>query len=297
MLVRVTATIIGIDGVQDDEARARRLMACVDGFISATQVRYSTRDPEEVIPEALEAVRIYREELFDPSVARRQALIDAGDEVPDDLIARQLQPDAQDLWDEDTAWRDTLTIFAGGLQTTAVAVAQSVDEFFAWPEHDLQMLEDPDMVRAVVNETLRLKPPVPYILRRAKADITLRTGREIAAGQELALDVTAANRETAVFGADADVFRPGRFRELPPRYPQYGLAFGAGSHVCYGKPLATVGGVDRRESDVPRVVTKVFDALVSAGVRPAPDHAPDKEASYRDIFRTYPVVFPVASRA
>jgi cytochrome P450 len=298
MLVRVAATIIGIDGVRDDESRARQLMSCIDGFISGTQVRYSTRVPEEVIAEALAAVKLYADELYEPSRRRRQELaadVAAGrrleNELPDDLIMRQQLPGSNERWTEETAMRDTLSIFAGGLQTTAVAIAQSIDEYFAWEGRDAAPTNDPELIRGVVNETLRLRPPVPYILRRAAIDVTLRSGRAVAAGTDLALDLTAANRDPAVFGPDAEEFAPERYKQLPPQYPQYGLAFGAGSHVCYGKPLATVAGTDPRDTHVPRVITHVVAALLEAGVRPA-DVAPVKEASYRDIFRTYPVMFP-----
>ena len=301
MLVRVIATIVGIDGVREDRARALKLMACIDGFISGTQVRYSTRQPEEVIAEAVAAVEVYREELYEPSRRRRQELaqqVAAGqireDEVPDDVIMRQQGPRAPEIWNEKTALRDSLTVFAGGLQTSAVAVVQSIDDYYAWAGAGPEAVADPDMVRGVVNESLRLRPPVPYILRRASEDVTLRDGHEITAGEELALDITAANRDVDVFGADANEYRPERFRELPPKYPQYGLAFGAGSHVCYGKPLATVGGTDPRETHVPRVVTKLVGALLAAGVRPAREQEPTLEPSYRNIFRTFPVEFPAA---
>ena len=147
-------------------------------------------------------------------------------------------------------------------------------------------------MRAVVNETLRVDPIVEFLPRRAVAEMTLRSGRTIAAGAEIVVNLWQANRDRSVFGDDADEFRPERFRELSSKHAPFGMAFGAGAHLCIGKPLVTLGGADAPDYDVPRILPKVLAALLRAGVRRCDDEQPAEEETYRKMLRTYPVVFP-----
>ncbi|MBY0401090.1 cytochrome P450 [Myxococcota bacterium] len=66
--------------------------------------------------------------------------------------------------------------------------------------------------------------------RRAAHDLEL-AGRSIAAGDQMLLGITAANRDPAVF-ADPDRFDPGR------RGLEKSLVFGHGPHFCLGAQLA-----------------------------------------------------------
>jgi cytochrome P450 len=86
-------------------------------------------------------------------------------------------------------------------------------------------------------ESLRLHQPVPTLLRIALKDVTLASGRKIAKDERIALFFTPANRETGVFGADANEFNP--YRVAPPKLQPWGLTFGGGVHMCIGRPLAT----------------------------------------------------------
>jgi cytochrome P450 len=184
-----------------------------------------------------------------------------------------------------------MTLLTGGISTSAVGIAKVLDNYFAWPGRSPQDVDDPELMRAVVNETLRVDPIVEFLPRRAVADMTLRSGREIKAGTEIVVNLWQANRDASVFGPDADEFRPDRFRELPSKQPHYGMAFGAGAHLCIGKPLVTLGGADAPDYDVPRILPKVLTALLRAGVEPADDEEPAQAETYRRMLRTYPIVF------
>ncbi|MEV6012716.1 cytochrome P450, partial [Streptomyces sp. NPDC051976] len=78
----------------------------------------------------------------------------------------------------------------------------------------------------LLTETLRHDPPV-HTMRRVAAGATRVAGMEIAEGDLVLLDVAAANRDPAVFGAPA-VFAPER--SAPPA-----LTFGAAPRVCPGR--------------------------------------------------------------
>jgi cytochrome P450 len=90
--------------------------------------------------------------------------------------------------------------------------------------------EQPELVDAVVEESLRLEPAAAVIDRYATADVSLG-GTRIARGALVRLSIVAANRDPAVFERpdELDLGR-GRARSH--------LAFAQGPHVCVGVHLA-----------------------------------------------------------
>jgi hypothetical protein len=98
-----------------------------------------------------------------------------------------------------------------------------------------------------------------------------------------------------VFGADAGEFNP--FRERPPRISPAGLSFGGGMHVCLGMNL--VAGTILRPGQEPDpdnhqfgTITLIIAELLQRGMQPHPQRRPEKiEASERDVWKVYPVVF------
>ena len=97
------------------------------------------------------------------------------------------------------------------------------------PEHHAMLRSDPALVPEASEELLRLYTPYRGFARTARCD-TLLAGRQIRAGDPLAVVFTSANR-------DGDVFEdPDRFRL--DRGPRDLLTFGRGPHMCPGAPLA-----------------------------------------------------------
>lgn len=82
----------------------------------------------------------------------------------------------------------------------------------------------------VIEESLRLDPPVQSWRRQAKEDVTL-DGVTIPAGGRILLMFAAANRDPAQF-PDPTALCPGRRNALQQ------VSFGAGAHFCLGAPLA-----------------------------------------------------------
>ncbi|MEV0729234.1 cytochrome P450 [Polymorphospora sp. NPDC050346] len=85
-------------------------------------------------------------------------------------------------------------------------------------------------VAAVVEEGLRLDPPIVTWRRVAARDTTLG-GVAVPAGTSVVLWLARAGRDSAVV-AEPDTFRPGQ------RGSRRHLAFGAGAHRCVGAQLA-----------------------------------------------------------
>ncbi|KAI1733507.1 cytochrome P450 [Xylaria scruposa] len=97
--------------------------------------------------------------------------------------------------------------------------------------------------QACLKEAMRLRPAVGLnISRYAPApDGVEIDGRHYPAGTRLAVNGWVLHRDKAVFGADADFFRPERWLEDEENarvMERYMCQFGGGAHVCIGRNLA-----------------------------------------------------------
>lgn len=108
-----------------------------------------------------------------------------------------------------------------------------------------------------VDEVLRIDDPFVSNRRRATRPARLN-GQDVEAGDTLVVNWTAANRDPAVFG-DPDAYDP-------QGNAGANLVYGAGPHVCPGRPLATLEL---------RVLLRAV--LASHRVRLDPDSEPERE--------------------
>lgn len=96
---------------------------------------------------------------------------------------------------------------------------------------------------AVMNETLRMFPPVILIPKWTAAKPQTLANFLIPAAMEINIDVVAAHYNPKVFGDDADSFNPSRWLDAGSiRTFAKGsfLAFSEGSRSCLGKRFAQV---------------------------------------------------------
>jgi hypothetical protein len=142
----------------------------------------------------------------------------------------------------------------------------------------------------VCNEALRLHQNVTALVRQAARDVTLSTGRRIHAGEWVAVDTVAANRDPSVFGADAERFNP--WRQVPSTARPYGLSFGTGRHLCIGLPLVTPvsGKPTEGEGEGERAMLRMLRALIAAGIRLDPDRPPVFTPTAEAVHASLPVV-------
>lgn len=92
----------------------------------------------------------------------------------------------------------------------------------------------------ILNESLRLYPPIIAAIRRAKTDVELG-GYKIPRGMELLIPILAVHHDPMIWGNDANEFNPARFSEGVARAAKHPVAFipfGLGVRTCIGQNLA-----------------------------------------------------------
>jgi len=124
-------------------------------------------------------------------------------------------------------------LFIAANDTTVGMLAGGVNEPLAHPDQLADLRADPGLVPGAVEEVLRYANPLHYFRRTATTDLEIG-GRQIAAGDKVALYYTSANRDETVF---AD---PQRFDVRRSPNPQ--ISFGMGEHFCLGVHLARLEG-------------------------------------------------------
>lgn len=101
-------------------------------------------------------------------------------------------------------------------------------------------------LKAVVRESLRMYSSVPgQLYRIVPSDGLLIDGHLIPSGTVVGISSLTQNRDTAIFGQDADIFNPERWLgdESKARYLEAALFNfgGTGPRSCPGRDLAMVG--------------------------------------------------------
>jgi cytochrome P450 len=199
------------------------LLAMKDGIIRPQRaVGCQAGHPDAIAHQARTAAAIY--EYFGPVIEERkrqprQDLVSAfvRAEIDGDRLTREEMLDICFLF------------LLAGLDT----VTASLDCMFAFlasnPEHRRQILEDPSVIPAAVEELLRWETPVVAVTRLATRDSEVG-GCPVPAGRRLAVMLGSGNTDDSEFG-DGDAVR---FDRETNRH----LAFGGGIHRCLGSHLA-----------------------------------------------------------
>jgi hypothetical protein len=118
----------------------------------------------------------------------------------------------------------------GGIETTEGMIANAMLHLLANPAALGQVRDDPELIPAAVEESLRLDPAAAVVDRYATADSRIG-GAAIRAGDQVTVSITGANRDPAVF-PDPDSY------QLHRANASKHLAFAHGPHFCLGAHLA-----------------------------------------------------------
>ena len=246
-LLRVTAHIVGLDDV-DSPGRAEELRVLAEAFGEAASAEWAREGQAEIVARSLRARDRFDAEFFLPSLQRRAAILAeqrAGrigtETVPNDLLTILLS--AHDGWDADLLAREIIFFIVASSNTTTHSAPHVLHDLLTWFEDhpgDRARCGELSFLQRAVSESLRLHPTVPALLRMAREDVTLPSGRSFVKGEHIACDLSRSNLDPDVFGPTAHVYDP--HRELTRRVPFYGQAFGGGSHTCLGRPVAVGAG-------------------------------------------------------
>ena len=306
MMMNLAALTAGVDRPDGTPAETFRLYDFLTTFIEGATLAHYTGDKQAKAAEVQAALERFDAEFLAGGIERRRAALarfEAGeigeDELPRDVLMVLLRNTDKVPLSHESLRREIAFYLLAGAHTSATAFTRVMHNIFQWivahPDQATRPVEDRMFVQRCTHETIRLQPSSPTGMRWALSDITLSTGTHFAQGDRVILDLLTVNRDTELFGADAEEFNPDRV--LPADISPWGLSFGQGMHACIGQDLAAgLRFVDGDASDahlfglVPVAVQAMFDH----GCRPDPDEAPEMDASTtRPYFGRYPVVFNV----
>ena len=169
---------------------------------------------------------------IDDRIAARDAELRAGrDEHPDEVLTRliRLEVDGNHLTARQlrALVRNLIT---GGLTTTSQLLGNLIHDALTVPGLEAAVREGGAALDTAMEESLRLRPPVMFVVRGCIADTDIG-GCPVHDGDRLIVGSASANRDERTF-EDADEFRVDR-----PNADQH-LTFGYGPHVCPGATLA-----------------------------------------------------------
>jgi cytochrome P450 len=119
-------------------------------------------------------------------------------------------------------------LLIGGLDTVTATLDCMIAYLVEHPERRRELVEDPSLIPAAIEELLRFLSPVMVIPRSAAEDISLR-GVDIRAGDGVTLVLGAANVDGDAFDKTEVDFH---------REANKHVAFGSGHHLCLGAHLA-----------------------------------------------------------
>ncbi|KAK3024735.1 hypothetical protein RJ639_044672, partial [Escallonia herrerae] len=151
-----------------------------------------------------------------------------------------------------------LELFSAGSETTSTTVEWAMTELLCNPDTVFNVkaelakvvgptkkfeesdINDLQYLQAVVKETLRLHPPVPFLIPRKAIHDTSFMGYDIPKGTQVLVNAWAIGRDPKRWD-DPLSFKPGRFLDSQVDYKGKDfevIPFGAGRRICAGISLA-----------------------------------------------------------
>jgi cytochrome P450 len=200
----------------------------------------------------------YFERLVNELIEARKALIASGGPVPRDILTLLLEandPETGKGLTDIAVGANVITFIGAGHETTANALSWALYLVSQAPDVRERLEAEVDavlgdraitaedmprlpFVRAVLDETMRLFPPVPFMSRAAVEDDRV-AGYKVPRGTLVVIAPWVLQRHRRLWSEpdafDPDRFMPGR-REAIDRFAY--LPFGAGPRVCIGASFA-----------------------------------------------------------
>jgi cytochrome P450 len=161
---------------------------------------------------------------------------------------------------------DLITLMLAGHETTATTLAWIFDLLLHHPDALRRVQAEAGsgeeaFTTAVINETLRVRPPAPFTARVAAQPFSIG-GYRIEAGTRIVVHIIAINRNPRIY-EHPNEFRPERFLGSRPETYAW-VPFGGGIKRCLGAAFSM------------RELTTVLHTLLREGEFSAVDEKPEK---------------------
>lgn len=179
--------------------------------------------PQDAMVAALDLITYYQGMVADRRRSRTEDLTSA-------LLDAEI--DGERL-DEDEILSFLFLMVVAGNETTTKLLANALYWGHEYTDQSRAVIDDPDLVPAWVEETLRFDTSSQLVLRTTTRDVTVRDVT-IPADHKVLLLIGSANRDEEVF-PDGDTFDLARDTAAS-------LSFGQGPHFCLGAHLARLEG-------------------------------------------------------
>lgn len=175
----------------------------------------------------------------------------------------------------------TLILMIGAGSETAVALINAaVRELLTHPDQLATVLANPARWRDVIEEALRLHPPIMHLpLRYATTDIDLGEGVTIGEGDAILIGFGAHGRDPSIHDD------PATFRI--DRDDKDHMAFGHGIHYCLGAPLAKL------EAEV--ALPALFDRFPQIALAANPEDLEPQQSFIGNDVAALPVLLEAAA--
>jgi cytochrome P450 len=209
--------------------RLRDLLAATTSMALQVSVMFGRRRPLERLHEMAGEI----DRLLLAEIAQRRRT-EGGDDICSLLVAARFE-DGTGM--DDREIRDQLmTLLIAGHETTATGLAWALDLLAHHPDAMARARRDGEpYLRAIVSESLRLRPVVPLAGRRLVADLEV-DGLSLPEGTDVTPAIWLAHTRAQEY-PEPYAFRPERFLERPPATYTW-LPFGGGVRRCIGAAFA-----------------------------------------------------------
>ncbi|CAH0697146.1 unnamed protein product [Spodoptera exigua] len=191
---------------------------------------------------------------FKPVLNHLLYLADEQNAFSDTEIREHLNTFVIASYDTSTVTFTLLLMMIGWHKDVQDRVYNEIQEVLNHEDRDFTKNDLPKLVylEAVIKETLRLYPTIPYIARQVNKDLKL--GKyTLPSGSTCAISLHGIHRHP-MWGPDADQFKPDRWLDPArlPNHPNAFVAFGVGKRYCIGRQYSmmvmktTIGHIVRQ---------------------------------------------------
>ncbi|KNC21964.1 putative cytochrome P450 313a4 [Lucilia cuprina] len=172
-------------------------------------------------------------------------------------LDQALQGDQQKTFTRKEIEGQMFHLFIGAFETTSTTMYMTISMLAMHPQYQkriyeeiintlplddkeitLNMIDQLTFLDMVINETMRLFPVIPMILRKVtNEDLSLSNGLTLPKGQIICIDLFRLHRSEKIYGPHADKFNPDNFlpSNVADRHPYSFLPFTKGQRFCIVK--------------------------------------------------------------